>query len=206
MHMPSRWAVFAVALAALTPSGSPAAESKPVAAVVETTLPSASGHIRQFAFDGDQASYFASDKNPGKDDHFTLVFDAPVAVKAVAITTGKPDWADKLDAGILEASEDGKTFESTATFSGGMARAIPNGHKYRAIRVKPGETAHPLVVREFTIESDPPLKTFSYPVEIAVASDDPEMLPWVTKAARICERQYDMINQELKSDGFKSRT
>ena len=32
------------------------------------------------------------------------------------------------------------------------------------------------------------------------------MTPWVMKAARICERQYDMICEQLKSDGFKPRT
>ena len=48
-------------------------------AVVETTLATADKNIRQFAFDGDPNTYFASAKNPGKDDHFTLVFDSAAA-------------------------------------------------------------------------------------------------------------------------------
>jgi hypothetical protein len=56
------------------------------------------------------------------------------------------------------------------------------------------------------MESDPPVRKFQFPVEITVASDDPEMLEWVTKAGRICERQYDMICNELRSEGYKPRT
>jgi hypothetical protein len=182
-----------------------AAEPKPIAAVVETTLATGGKNIRQFAFDADPNSYFASDKNPGKDDHLTLVFDAPVTVKTVAVMTGKPDGADKLMAGKLEGSEDGKAFTPLADFTDGTARGTP-GRKLKAVRIRPGETAHPLVVRDFAIESDPPVAKFKYPVEITVASDDPAMLEWITKAGRICERNYDMIAEELRSDGFKPRT
>src|SRR5947209_2253039 len=96
-----------------------AAEPKPVAAVVETTLATAGKNIRQFAFDGDPNTYFASEKNPGKDDHFTLVFDAPVALKAVTVLTGKPDGGDKLTGGAIEGSEDGKVFTPLAQFADG---------------------------------------------------------------------------------------
>jgi hypothetical protein len=59
------------------------------------------------------------------------------------------------------------------------------------------------VVREITVEAEPAVTVFKYPVEFVVdASDAPEMKEWVEKAARICERQYAMINEELKSDGF----
>ena len=32
------------------------------------------------------------------------------------------------------------------------------------------------------------------------------MKEWMEKSARICEREYTMLNEELKSDGFKPRT
>lgn len=182
-----------------------AAEPIPIRAVVESSLATGGGHIRQFAFDGDPNSYFASEKHPGKDDHFTLVFDAPVTVKTVAVTTGKPEGADKLMAGSLEGSDDGKTFVAFAKFIDGTAHGAPV-RKLKAVRVTPGKTSHPLVVRDFEIESDPSVATFKYPVEVIVASDDPEMLEWVTKAGHICEHEYDMINEELKSDGFKPTT
>jgi hypothetical protein len=34
-------------------------------------------------------------------------------------------------------------------------------------------------------------------------SDAPEMQEWINKVARICERAYPMINEELKSEGFQ---
>ncbi|HEX4590144.1 MAG TPA: basic secretory protein-like protein, partial [Gemmataceae bacterium] len=162
-------------------------------------------HARQFAFDGVADTYYSSAKNPGKDDAVTLVFDAPVTVKSIAVTTGKADGGDKLTAGSLEVSEDGNSFEPLAKFTDGTARGTP-GHKLKAVRVKPGETNHPLVIREFAVESDPPVATFKHPVEIFAWSEDPEMTEWVMKAARICEREYDMICEELKSDGYKPRT
>jgi hypothetical protein len=43
-----------------------------------------------------------------------------------------------------------------------------------------------------------------YPVEFVVdVTDAPEMKDWAEEVARICERQYPMICEELKSDGFK---
>jgi basic secretory peptidase family protein len=43
-----------------------------------------------------------------------------------------------------------------------------------------------------------------YTVEFVVdVTDAPEMKDWAEKVARICERQYPMICEELKSDGFK---
>jgi hypothetical protein len=182
-----------------------AAEAKPVRATVESTLPTAGNQIRQYAFDHDAKSYYASESNPGKDDSFTLTFDAPVTVKSVTVTTGKPEGGDNLTAGELEWSADGKEFKSLAKFADGAAHGTPN-KKIKAVRVKPGETKHPLVIREFAVESDPPVATFKYPVEVVPSSEDPEMTAWITKAAKICEHEYDMINEELKSDGYKPMT
>jgi hypothetical protein len=179
---------------------------KPVAAVVESSLKTAGGQIRQFAFDGDPDTYFESDGKPGKDDHFTVRFDEPVAVRSVAVTTGRPKGGDALDAGVLEASPDGQTFRELARFKDGTAGGTPAA-KVRALRVKPGELKHPLVIREIKVESDPPVATFRYPVEFTVdVSDAPDMKEWAEKAARVCERQYPMINDELKSAGFKPAT
>src|SRR5262249_12847597 len=75
--------------------------AEPVTAVVESTLKTDGGHIRQFAFDGDANSYFGSDKAPGKDDHFTLTFDKPVKVKSISVTTGRPKGEDSLGSGSL---------------------------------------------------------------------------------------------------------
>jgi Peptidase of plants and bacteria len=210
--MRRRSSAFLLAILLLSGSvalrAAPAAPARPpVAAIVQTTLASAPRQIRQFAFDADPDSYFASKDNAGAADHFTLVFDKPVALKAVAVTTGKPNGGDALDAGKLEVSADGKTFEPLVPFTDGVARAKPDERKVHAIRIQPGKDLdHSLAIREFTIESEPPVAVFKYPVEIVVdVSDAPEMKEWAEKAAHVCERQYPMICEELRSDGFKPR-
>src|SRR5438270_838935 len=77
------------------------ADSKPVAATVESTLGTSSRQIRQLAFDGDPETYFASAANPGLSDHFTLAIDQPVILKSIEVTTGKPDGTEKLEVGGL---------------------------------------------------------------------------------------------------------
>ena len=179
-----------------------------VSARIETTLSTASRQIRQFTFDGDAGTYFGSVQNPGSADHFTLVFDAPVAVKSIAVATGRPDGGDMLDTGKLETSADGKTFQDRANFNGGTAYAIPGPQPIRAVRIKPGEQlGHPLAIRELTIDSEPPVAVFKYPVEFILdVADAPEIKEWAEKAARECELSYPMINEELKSNGYKPPT
>src|SRR5262245_52491523 len=118
------WLVAAVLLAlplvgrADPPAVAPAPRLAPlrVAATVETTLATSGNQIRQLAADGDPNTYFASEKNPTPTDHFTLVFDEPVVVSAVTVTTGRPGGGDALTAGILEVSADGTTFTQIAEF------------------------------------------------------------------------------------------
>jgi len=179
-----------------------------VAAAVETTLKSASGQIRQFAFDSDPSTYFASASNARVGDHFTLVFDQAVSVKSLAVTTGRPTGGDRLVTGTLEVSADGKEFEALSQFKDGVAGAKPDGRKVLAVRVKPAaDLGRPLVIRDIAVESEPAVARFKYPIEFIVdVSDSPDMKEWAEKVARVCERNYDMINEELKSDGFKPRT
>jgi hypothetical protein len=177
----------------------------PVAAIIDTTLSTASGQIRQFAFDGDAETFFASGQKPVGKDHFTLVLDRPVAVNSIKVVTGRPEGEDRLDAGTLEISVDGKTFTEIAKFADGEARGEPTNPLIQAIRIRPdGDQEHPLAIRELTIASDPPVAIFTYPVEFVVdVSDAPDMKDWAEKVARLCERTYPMINEELKSEGYK---
>ena len=92
-----------------------------------------------------------------------------------------------------------------AKFADGKASAMLDGKKIQAIRIKPTEDMkHPLAIREFVVNSEPKVATFKYPVEFVVdVSDAPEMKTWAEKAARVCEQQYPMICEELRSNGFK---
>ena len=106
-------------------------------ATIETTLTTKSHQIRQLAFDGDDRTYFSSVQNPGKADHLTFVLDEPVIVKWITVATGRPDGSDKLEAGMVEASTDGKAFHNRANFTDGAAFAVPGDRPIRAIRIKP---------------------------------------------------------------------
>jgi hypothetical protein len=141
-------------------------DKPPVTATVETSLNTGSHQIRQFAFDGDGRTYFLSAQNPGTADHFTLVFDEPVLVKRMTVTTGRSDGGNTLDTGRLESSIDGKTFTDRTHFTNGDALAIHGTVPIRAIRIRSSTPlAHPLAIREIKIESEPPIDVFRYPVE-----------------------------------------
>jgi hypothetical protein len=186
-------------------AGEPPAQrvAPPVAATVETSLPTAGCFIRGFAFDGDDRTFFASDRKPGAHDHFTLVLDRPVAAKSIAVMTGVSDGWQKLDGGMIEVSEDGKTYRELAILRDGAARVNLNGRRILAIRIKPASNSrHELVIREIVIESSPAVATFQYPIEIQVdVNDAPEMKAWAEKVARACERLYPSIIGVLKSKG-----
>jgi hypothetical protein len=177
-----------------------------VAAVIETTLKTdPSGGIRQFAFDGDRDTFFRSAETPGSSDHFTLVFNTPVALKSVEVMTGKPNDSEALSAGALEVSADGETYEPLARFRDGRAVVQTAGQYVQAVRIRPeGSTDRPLVVREIVLDSEPKVVCFNFPVEFSVdVSEAPDMRDWAEMTARECERQYPMINEALKTDGYK---
>ncbi|MBA4187785.1 MAG: hypothetical protein C0467_07175 [Planctomycetaceae bacterium] len=175
-----------------------------VLATVETTLRTSGPQIRQYAFDGNPLSCYASANNPSAADHFTLLFDKPVAVKSVGVQTGYPNDSWILTAGQLEVSADGVVFEPLAGFKGGLARGNAGGRKLVAVRVHPEAQTHPLVIREFTIDSDLPVAVFRQPVEFAVdVTAAPEMAAWANRTAQTCERAYPMICDELAAEGFR---
>lgn len=117
-----------------------------VAAPLTSSLPSADGGICQFAFDADPASSFTSAKNPAAADHLTLIFDTPVRIRSLGVVTGRADGADKLPPESLEVSADGKSFAPVA----GELPPLVN-----AVRVRPGARNHPLIIRDFVIDSEP---------------------------------------------------
>jgi hypothetical protein len=208
--MPLSMRTCLAACALLASPAAPAARSaapppRVVVVTVESSLPSAGRHIRQLAFDGDPGTWFATAKNPGPADHFTLRFDSPVAVASLHVTTGRPDGRDRLHAGILEVSSSGMTFTTVARFVQGEARVAVNGKRLLAVRVRPeSDLKCPLTIREIAIDSSPAVATFRYPVEFTVNVDDaPAMKGWAEKTARLCERWYPRISDELRSPGYR---
>jgi hypothetical protein len=168
-----------------------------VFATAQSTLPTGGKDIRQYAFDGDPKTAFASKGNATKADNFTLTFDAPVTLKSATVLTGSMDG--KPQDVVLEVSTDGKAFKSL-----GDAK----GQKVTAVRVRPAaDLDQPLVVREFTIDSEPKVTPFKNPVEFTLdVKEAPEMKEWGEKAIAICERAYPMLCRELASDNYTPPT
>jgi hypothetical protein len=179
----------------------------PVAVAASSTLATDGEKIRQFAFDRSDDTYFASAKAPAKGDSFTLTFDQPVTVRSVKVTTGKPKGGNVVSDGVLSGSADGKDFTQVAKFTDGMAEAKPE-KKFTAVRIEfPAEAKEAVVVREFTLVTEPPLAPFKNPVEIVPNADEaPELKGWFEGVARLCEKQYPMICDELMADGYTPPT
>jgi hypothetical protein len=196
-----------LALIATSPAHATEAGEPSVIARAESSLSTDSGQIRQFAFDGDPATFFASQYAASEQDHLTLTFEKLVALHAITVSTGRADGKDKLDAGVVEVSGDGKQFSELGKFNDGAA-VEAKGQKVLAIRIRPSvKLEHPLVIRELTIDSKPSVTTFKYPIEFNVdVADAPEMKPWADKVARLCEAWYPRINEEIYSDGYKPPT
>ena len=201
---------FAIGFVSLFAIGSVSADepAKTVTARVESSLPSAVDHIRQFAFDGNADTYFATSTSPTASDHLTLILDAPVALKSVKVTTGGAKGEGVLKAGVIEVSEDGAKFETLIKFDDGKAQAEGKERKVKALRIRPSEDLkHQLTIREIAIESTPKVAVFRYPVEFTYdIADAPEMKEWIEKVIRTCEKHYPMICDELASKDFKPTT
>jgi Peptidase of plants and bacteria len=200
--------VFALLVLVCPVVVSAAEEPKKVVASVESSLATEGKQIRQLAFDADPETYFESKEAPKATDQFTLTFDPPVVLKSVKVVTGKPDGADKLDAGSVQISTNGKEFEDVATFKEGHAHHKGGEKAVQAIRIKPAsDLTHHLVIREIEVEAAEPVATFRYPIEFTVdVTDAPEMKEWADKVARLCEAWYPRLNEELKSEGYKPAT
>ncbi len=195
---------------AATAPAEKSAESKSVVATVDCTLPSERRHIRQFVYDGDESTYYKSAEKITADTSFTFKLDEAVDIKSVAVLTGNDEGEDLLPAGVLEVAGVDGEFREVAKFADGKASAESLG-EVKTLRIRPeaakeGEE-NPLVIREITIDSDPAVAKYEYPVEFFVVVEDAEDLEkWADACARLCERQYTMINRELASEGFRPAT
>lgn len=101
-----------------------------------------------FAFDGNDATFYMSDKPPSEGDHFTIRLKEPKLVHALEVHTGINNKG-RLDGGEIQISADGVRFTPVGTLKGGSARAVLTENRVRAIRLLTrSKQTEPLVVRE----------------------------------------------------------
>src|SRR5690242_1744949 len=89
-------------LLVLTALHAPTRGAEPVTATVESTMATRGDQIRQLILDGDESTFFASEKATTAEDHLTIVLDRPVTLKSIVAKTGQPDGTEKVDGGALE--------------------------------------------------------------------------------------------------------
>lgn len=176
----------------------------PVVATVESTMPTAGPQIRHYALDGKLETYFASKDAAKAGDTFTVRLDRPVMATVITASTGLDGGKDRLDAGDLEVSADGTTFEKVAGLADSSWRFETSPRAVMALRMKlTADLGHPLAIREIAIQSVPPVPAFAHPVEFEVdTADDPSLAPWALATARECERYFPAIVDMLDAEGF----
>jgi hexosaminidase len=104
-----------------------------------------------FAFDGNEATFYQSDKAPSAGDHFTVLLKEPRLLHALEMHTGA-NRKGLLDGGEVQVSADGMRFQTVATLKGGLAKALLTQKRVRAIRVlAKSKQAEPLVIREINL-------------------------------------------------------
>jgi hexosaminidase len=104
-----------------------------------------------FAFDGNDATFYRSDRAPSPGDHFTVQLEAPRLVHAVEVLTGINNEG-LLEGGEVQISRDGANFKTIATLKKGLAQAVLTENRVRAIRiVAKAKQADPLIIREIRL-------------------------------------------------------
>jgi hexosaminidase len=104
-----------------------------------------------FALDGDEATYYQSDRAPAPGDHFTVTFKEPRLLHVLEVLTGI-NGKGLLDGGAVQVSADGVKFTTVATLAKGMARADLAGQRVAAVRLLArSRQPDPLVVREIKL-------------------------------------------------------
>ncbi|MGW2474116.1 beta-N-acetylglucosaminidase domain-containing protein [Streptomyces sp. NPDC001665] len=105
--------------------------------------------------DGDDSTYFWSDDAPAAGDQLTVDLGESRAIGSVTLAMAKPGSTDDyLHEGVLEYSEDGKSWQKLADFSGkpDVTADPPAGTKARYVRARAtaGQGSW-VVVREFQV-------------------------------------------------------
>lgn len=123
---------------------------------VISTLGTTEANFPERAVDGSRTSIYWSDRVVHAGDTVTALFEKPQSAKTVRCVTGKNEnggGGDRLQNGVLEISEDGRTWRKVADFENGVATAsLPEGTQFRLLRLRAtaGQSEW-LVVREFEI-------------------------------------------------------
>ena len=111
-------------------------------------------NVAMCAWDGDPATFFWREGPAQEGDWLKVVFTKAQPVQEITVPTGHPDGGrDQLQNGVLEASEDGRTWPYSVPFEKGAATLKLGGKMIKAFRVRvTGTQGFWLVVREISVK------------------------------------------------------
>ena len=119
-------------------------------ATIDTDMPAVKFYDKEYAFDGDETTFFSTPYSDLKGEHFTVQLDQPVTTRRVAVVF---DVSKEFPHGAtLETSADGLNFAKVAqvTPDGQLEARFRSRRKVKALRlVLTREQSNRLSIREF---------------------------------------------------------
>ncbi len=121
---------------------------------IESSLGNYQDYYPEFAFDGDEETFYWSNRGLVPGDHFTLVFEEPAELKTVTFLLGTDLYRQEfVHAGVLEVQDAEGGWKQVAALDSARVEAELPAGKIQAIRLRAEEAQRFwLIVREIEVK------------------------------------------------------
>ena len=119
-------------------------------ATIDTDMPGVKFYEKEYAYDGDESTFFCTPYSDLEGEHFTVTLDNAVSTRRVAVAFD--DSKEYPHGAVLEASVDGKTYYKVAdeVKHGHMEARFKTRRKVKSLRLRLlREQTNRLTIREF---------------------------------------------------------
>ena len=119
-------------------------------AMIDTDMPGVKFYEKEYAYDGDESTFFCTPYSDLEGEHFTVTLDNAVSTRRVAVVFD--DSKEYPHGAVLEASADGKTYYKVAdeVKGGRMSASFKKHRKVKSLRLRlVREQINRLTIREF---------------------------------------------------------
>ena len=119
-------------------------------ATIDTDMPGVKFYEKEYAYDGDESTFFCTPYSDLEGEHFTVTLDSPARTRRVAVVFD--DSKEYPHGAVLEASADGKTYYKVAdeVKGGRMEASFKKRRKVKSLRLRLlREQTNRLTIREF---------------------------------------------------------
>lgn len=119
-------------------------------ATIDTDMPGVKFYEKEYAYDGDESTFFCTPYSDLEGEHFIVTLDSPTRTRRVAVVFD--DSKEYPHGAVLEASADGKTYYKVAdeVKGGRMSASFKTRRKVKSLRLRlVREQINRLTIREF---------------------------------------------------------